>query len=112
MVDQRNAASTIMRRIGRAMKYFESSGMEQQQMIELVRQIIDARGRLPIAAQNLSPNSDLYEAGLTSFAAIQIMLALEEALGLKFPEHMLRRQNFASINSIVACLRQLERKAA
>ncbi|PWB83665.1 MAG: acyl carrier protein [Methylocystaceae bacterium] len=81
-------------------------------MIELVRRIIDTQGRLPVTAQNLSPDSDLYEAGLTSFAAIQIMLALEEALGLEFPDHMLRRQNFASINSILACLRQLERKAA
>lgn len=81
-------------------------------MIELVRRIIDTQGRLPVAARSLSPSSDLYEAGLTPFAAIRIMLALEEALGVEFPEHMLRRQNFASINSIVACLRQLERKAA
>lgn len=81
-------------------------------MVELVRQMIDEHGRLPVAAQDLSANSDLYEIGLTPFAAVQIMLALEEALGLQFPEQMLRRQNFASINSIVACLRQLERKAA
>lgn len=81
-------------------------------MIELVRQVIDAQGRLRVAARTLSQNSDLYEAGLTSFAAIQIMLALEEAFGVEFPEHMLRRQSFVSINSIVSCLRQLQRKAA
>ncbi len=81
-------------------------------MIELVRHIIDAQGRLPVAARTLSQNSDLYEAGLTSFAAIQIMLALEEACGVQFPEHLLRRQNFASIDSIVSCLRQLQRQAA
>ena len=40
------------------------------------------------------------------------MLALEDALGVQFPEHMLRRRNFASIGAIVACLRELERKAA
>jgi acyl carrier protein len=81
-------------------------------MNELVRQIIDEHGRLPVAARNLSANSDLYEVGLTSFAAVQVMLGLEHALGVQFPERMLRRQNFASINSIVACLRQLERQAA
>jgi acyl carrier protein len=79
-------------------------------MNELVRQMIDEHGRLPIAARDVSANTDLYEIGLTSFAAVQIMLALEEAIGAQFPERMLRRQSFASINSIVACLRQLERK--
>ncbi|ATQ67192.1 acyl carrier protein [Methylosinus trichosporium] len=81
-------------------------------MIELVRQMIDEHGRLPTPARLLSPNADLYEIGLTSFAAVEVMLALEEALGLQFPERMLRRQSFGSIASIVACLRQLERKAA
>jgi acyl carrier protein len=81
-------------------------------MIELVRQMIDEHGRLPTPARLLSSNADLYEAGLTSFAAVEVMLALEEALGMQFPERMLRRQSFASIASIVACLRQLERKAA
>lgn len=81
-------------------------------MNELVRHMIDEHGRLPIAARDLSTNSDLYEIGLTSFAAVQVMLALEEALGIQFPERMLRRGTFASISSIVASLRQLERKAA
>jgi acyl carrier protein len=81
-------------------------------MNELVRQMIDQHARLPVAARDLSTNSDLYEIGLTSFAAVQVMLALEEALGIQFPEHMLRRGAFSSIGSIVACLRQLERKAA
>jgi acyl carrier protein len=81
-------------------------------MIELVRQMIDEHGRLPVAAQELSANADLYEIGLTSFAAVQVMLALEAALGVQFPERMLRRQTLSSINSILAELRHLERQAA
>lgn len=81
-------------------------------MIDLVRKIIDAHGGLRVAARTLAPNSDLYEAGLTSFTAIQVMLALEEACGVEFPDHMLRRQNFSSINSIIACLYELQPKAA
>jgi acyl carrier protein len=81
-------------------------------VIDLVRQAIDEHGRLPVPARNLSASSDLYELGLTSFAAVRIMLALEDALCVQFPEHMLRRRNFASIGAIVACLRELERKAA
>lgn len=81
-------------------------------MIELVRRIIDAQGRLKVAARDLSLDSDLYEAGLTSFAAIQIMLALEDELGLEFPDHMLHRQTFVSIGSILSSLQELQPKAA
>lgn len=82
-------------------------------MIDLVRQAIDKHGRLPQPARNLSENADLYELGLTSFAAVRIMLALEDAFNVQFPEHMLRRRNFATIGAIVACVSELvERKAA
>ncbi|WP_018264634.1 MULTISPECIES: acyl carrier protein [Methylosinus] len=81
-------------------------------MIDLVRQAIDENGRLPAPACDIADNADLYELGLTSFAAVRIMLALEDAYGVQFPEHMLRRRNFASIAAIVSCLHALERKAA
>jgi len=66
-------------------------------MIDLIRQIIDANGLLPVAARTLAPNANLYEAGLSPFAAIQLMLALEEACGVEFPRQMLRRQSFSSL---------------
>jgi acyl carrier protein len=81
-------------------------------MIELIRKIIDAKGLLPVAARTLAPNANLYEAGLSPFAAIQLMLALEEACGVEFPRQMLRRQSFSSLNSIAGCLERMERKAA
>jgi len=81
-------------------------------MIELIRQIIDAKGHLPVAARTLDPNANLYEVGLSPFTAIQVMLALEEVCGVEFPQHMLRRQSFSSLNSIAACLERLERMAA
>jgi len=40
------------------------------------------------------------------------MLALEEACGVEFPQHMLCRQSFSPLNSIAACLESVERKAA
>jgi acyl carrier protein len=81
-------------------------------MIDLIREIIDAKGHLPVTARTIDPNANLYEAGLSPFAAIQVMLALEDACGVEFPEHMLRRPNFSSLNSILACLQRVERKAA
>jgi hypothetical protein len=81
-------------------------------MIELIRKKIDAKGLLPVAARTLAPNANLYQAGLSPFVAIQLMLALEEACGVEFPRQMLRRQSFSSLNSIAACLERVERKAA
>lgn len=78
---------------------------------ETVRKLVDEHGKLRVPASNLAIDDDLYEAGLTSFAAIRIMLALEEAFDVEFPERMLRRQSFGSIQSIVACLDELRPSA-
>ena len=81
-------------------------------MIDLIREIIDAKGHLPVAARTIDPNANLYEAGLSPFAAIQVMLALENACGVEFPKQTLCQRSFSSLNSIAACLRRVERKAA
>lgn len=77
-------------------------------MLDLVCQLLDAYGSLQVPAATLEPDSDLYALGLTSFAAIRIMLALEEACDVQFPPRMLQRQSFASIDSILACLEELQ----
>jgi len=81
-------------------------------MIDLIREIIDAKGHLPVAARTVDPNANLYEAGLSPFAAIQVMLALEAACGVEFPKQTLCQRSFSSLNSIAACSRRVERKAA
>ena len=81
-------------------------------MIDTIRQLLQDNGRLHTPIDALIDSADLYEAGLTPFAAIRTMLALEEAFDVEFPVAMLRRQSFASINAIVACLNELEPRAA
>ncbi len=76
-------------------------------MIEIVRRLLQEHGRLHAPVDTLPANADLYDAGLTPFAAIRIMLALEEEFGVQFPVSMLRRQSFAKMESIVACLAEL-----
>jgi acyl carrier protein len=80
-------------------------------MIDTIRRLLQEHGRLHVAAETLAAGSDLYDAGLTPFAAIRVMLALEEAFDLEFPVAMLRRQSFASIDAIVACLNELQSRA-
>jgi acyl carrier protein len=55
----------------------------------------------------LSDDSDLYTAGMTSHATVNVMLALEGSFGVEFPDRMLRRSVFESIDSIALAVQQL-----
>lgn len=77
-------------------------------MIDTIRRLLQENGRLHTPIETLSDGADLYQAGLTPFAAIRTMLAIEEAFDVEFPVNMLRRQSFSSINAIVACLNELK----
>ena len=57
-------------------------------------------GQLPVPVDTLADDADLYAAGLSSFASVQLMLGLEEAFDIEFPDSMLNRKSFASIAAI------------
>jgi acyl carrier protein len=76
-------------------------------MNDTIRKLIDDHGRLSVPASSLTDEQDLYETGLTSFAAVQLMLGLEDAFDIEFPERMLNRRSFASIASIASCISEL-----
>ncbi len=73
-------------------------------MIETIRRLVKENGKLHTPVDTLSNADNLYEAGLTPFAAIRVMLALEEAFDVEFPPELLRRQNFSSVEAIVETL--------
>jgi acyl carrier protein len=77
-------------------------------MNETIRRLLQENGRLHTPVDTLSDTADLYQAGLTPFAAIRTMLAIEETFDVEFPVDMLRRQSFSSIGAIVACLTALK----
>ena len=72
-----------------------------------IRSLLAKLGRLPVDVAGLSDDQDLYSAGLTSFSAVQLMLGLEDAFDIEFPERMLNRKSFSSIAAIEACLMEL-----
>jgi acyl carrier protein len=76
-------------------------------MYDTIRKLIDEHGRLSVPAASVADERDLYETGLTSFAAVQLMLGLEDAFDIEFPERMLNRRSFASIASIASCISEL-----
>jgi acyl carrier protein len=74
---------------------------------DLVRQIIREHGRLAVDVDALGDGADLYEAGMTSHASVNLMLALEGAFDIEFPDSMLRRNVFESVSSISDALLSL-----
>lgn len=77
-------------------------------MGERIRQLLTEGKFLAVDVASLSDQDDLYEAGgMTSFASVQLMLALEESFDIEFPEAMLKRRTFASIAAIAAAVAEL-----
>lgn len=76
-------------------------------MTEDIRQIIKDHGRLSVDAAALPANADLYQAGMTSHASVNVMLALEDHFDVEFPDRMLTRSVFESIASIEAAVSEL-----
>ena len=77
-----------------------------------VREVIRDQGRMPVDVNTLPADADLYEAGMTSHASVNVMLGLEDAFDIEFPDHMLTRDVFESIAAISAALDELQKEAA
>jgi len=77
---------------------------------EKVREIVAQHGRLAASVDALADDSDLYGAGLTSLATVGLMLALEDAFEIEFPDSMLSRKTFGSIASLADAVAQLAGK--
>ncbi len=76
-------------------------------MTDLIREIIQQHAKLTVDVSTLGDDADLYQAGMTSHASVNLMLALEDRFEVEFPERMLRRRLFESITSIRAALEEL-----
>ena len=78
-------------------------------MTDKIRRILADYGRLNKDALALADDADLYQAGMTSHASVNVMLALEGEFELEFPDHMLKRSAFESISAIRGCIEELTR---
>jgi acyl carrier protein len=74
---------------------------------ERVRKLVGDHGKLDLDASRLSTDTDLYELGLTSFATVQLMLALEEEFGVEIPDRFLNRKTFQSIGAMIGVVASL-----
>ena len=72
-----------------------------------IRSILKEHGRLTRDAKALGDGDDLYQAGMTSHASVNVMLALEGEFDVEFPDHMLKRSVFESISAIRTAIDEL-----
>jgi acyl carrier protein len=72
-----------------------------------IREVVREHVRLPVDIDTLSDDADLFAAGMTSHASVNLMLALEDAFDLEFPDRMLTRSVFESVGAITAAIDEL-----
>lgn len=77
-----------------------------------IREILAEYGRLRVDVATLGDDADLYGAGLSSHAAVNVMIALEDAFDIEFPDSLLRKSTFASVEAIRAALDEVTDKAS
>lgn len=74
---------------------------------EGIRSVLAEHARLPVDVSTLGEEDDLYQAGMTSHASVNVMLALEDLFDIEFPDAKLRKKTFESIAAIQEVLDEL-----
>ncbi len=80
-------------------------------MKDKIRAIVVEHGRFAGNVSSLADDADLYAAGMTSHASVGVMLALEAAFDIEFPDRMLKRSVFESISAIAMAVAELLKEA-
>ena len=81
-------------------------------MTDEIRQIVADNGKLPVDVATLTEEDDLFDAGMTSHANVNVMLALEDVYDIEFPEELLRRSTFQSLAAIRDTIEMLLEESA
>ena len=76
-------------------------------MVEKIRETLRQYARLSQDVSSISEDADLYACGLTSHATVNLMLGLEDAFEVEFPERMLRRRTFETMRNIRESIEEL-----
>ena len=65
-----------------------------------IREVLAAHGRMAVDPREVDDQADLYDLGMTSHASVDVMLALEDAFDIEFPDEVLKKSTFASVRNI------------
>lgn len=76
--------------------------MKQMDLESRIRAVLARVGRLTVPIDRLGRTSDLFDAGLTSQAAVEVVFDLEDAFGVELPDEALTRRSLATIAELEA----------
>ena len=79
---------------------------------EDIRVLLQGVTRLRVPAAGLAALDDLYAAGLSSLATVDLMLAIEDHFDIEFTTAWLNRRTFATIASLGIAVRALREHAS
>ena len=77
-----------------------------------IRRVIGEHGHLPVDMAQIGDDTDLFQAGMTSHASVNLMLGLESEFDVEFPDSMLKRSVFQSVAAIRGAPREAAMAAA
>ena len=72
-----------------------------------IRALLERLNEFPAGADVLRDDADLHAAGLSSYGTVELMVAIEEEFGVEFPDALLTRATFGSIDSVSAAVASL-----
>lgn len=78
----------------------QATSMSDAGILTRIRGLVGDHGQLALDVATLPDEADLYDAGLSSMATVQLMLAIEEAFDLEVPDRLLNRGTFRSLAAI------------
>jgi acyl carrier protein len=81
-------------------------------MQDQIRDVLATHGRMAIDPREIDDQADLYELGLTSHASVDVMLALEEAFDIEFPDEVLKKSTFETVHNIAQVIESLVQAVA
>lgn len=76
-------------------------------MRDRVRTIVGSMNLVPVPLDGLSDDDNLFDAGMTSFGSVQLMMAIEEEFDIEFPNSLLTRKTFATLGGLTSAVEQI-----
>ncbi len=77
-------------------------------MVDRLHQIIVEHARIRLPADAIDDETDLFAAGMDSLAVVNVLLSIEDAFGVEFPDTLLNRSSFATLGGLRGIVRDLQ----
>ena len=81
-------------------------------MDDEIRKVLRSVGGLSVHVDGLKEDTDLFLAGLSSLATVNVMLALEHRFSIEIPDELLTRRTFQTLGSLKKTVKALRAEVA